>query len=65
VNHGDGEKRVDSGREMFPADGQAAALSLEPGECPLYFEATDSLFDRSAARLAVFQRKKTGKELRR
>jgi hypothetical protein len=52
MNHGDSAKRIDSGRETYPADGRAVALSLESDKRPLNFEATDTLFDRWAARLA-------------
>jgi hypothetical protein len=54
VNHGDAEKRVDSDRETFPADGQAEALSVEPGKRPLNFEARITFLIGLAHGLLVF-----------
>jgi len=50
--HGHGEKRVEAGRETFPADDQAAVLPLEPGERLLGLEAQDLLIDRAPTRLS-------------
>jgi hypothetical protein len=51
MNDGHGKERSETCRETFPADGQAAVLSLEPPTHPLGLEARHVLCDRPPPRL--------------
>jgi hypothetical protein len=44
MNHRDGEKHVEAGRETFPADDQSAVLALEPRKRPFGLKARDGPF---------------------
>jgi hypothetical protein len=49
MNQRDGEKRVETGRETFPADDHAAVFPLEPGKRPLRLESWHPFFADSIA----------------
>ena len=53
MHHRHGEKRVEAGRNSFPADAQATVRVLEPRTRSLRLEARDIRVDRPPPRLAA------------
>jgi hypothetical protein len=54
MNHRDGEKCVEAGRETLPSDDQSAVLALEPRKRPLSLESRDGLSYGAPTWLSVF-----------